>query len=121
AWIWGIIREIGEGPITHLTMLVTPKSIRNVRNISNALSRRIRTLVDCATYLFTSTATGRRSTPTVYLTHFSGEAIAIPSQSRQSIFIPFWLRYKEPRCVSLSRPPLIRYLHSLVWPHLRSS
>ena len=32
------ILEIGEGPITHLTMLVTPKSMKKVSKSSSALS-----------------------------------------------------------------------------------
>jgi hypothetical protein len=51
AWIWGIIREIGEGPITHLTMLVTPKSMNKVRRSSNALSRKSRAKVSLSTLL----------------------------------------------------------------------
>lgn len=38
-WIWGIAREMGDGPITHLTMLTTPKSRTAVSANSNALSR----------------------------------------------------------------------------------
>ena len=51
AWIWGIIREIGEGPITHLMMLVTPKSMNKVRRSSNALSRKRRAKVILSTLL----------------------------------------------------------------------
>src|SRR4029434_4175425 len=36
--ICGITREMSEGPVTHLTMLVTPKSRTKVRISSNALS-----------------------------------------------------------------------------------
>jgi hypothetical protein len=39
AWIPGIVREMGDGPITHLTILTTPKSRTEVRISSNALSR----------------------------------------------------------------------------------
>ena len=51
AWIWGIIREIGAGPITHLMMLVTPKSMNKVRRSSNALSRKRRAKVSLSTLL----------------------------------------------------------------------
>jgi hypothetical protein len=39
ARIVGIVCEIGDGPITHLTILTTPKSRTEVRISSNALSR----------------------------------------------------------------------------------
>jgi hypothetical protein len=38
-WICGIALEMGDGPITHLTMLTTPKSRTAVSANSNALSR----------------------------------------------------------------------------------
>ena len=38
-WIPVILREMGDGPITHLTILTTPKSRKEVRISSNALSR----------------------------------------------------------------------------------
>src|SRR5580704_9364392 len=38
-WISGNVREMSEGPITHLTMLVTPKSMRKVSINSSALWR----------------------------------------------------------------------------------
>src|ERR1700733_5124134 len=39
AWIPGIVREMGDGPITHLTILTTPNSRIEVRISSNTLSR----------------------------------------------------------------------------------
>jgi hypothetical protein len=43
AWIPGIVREMGDAPITHLTIVTTPKSRTEVRISSNALSRASRT------------------------------------------------------------------------------
>jgi hypothetical protein len=39
AWIPGIVREMGDGPITHLTILTTPNNKTEVRISSKALSR----------------------------------------------------------------------------------
>src|ERR1700722_18735817 len=38
-WISGNVREMNEGPITHLAMLVTPKSMQKVSINSSALCR----------------------------------------------------------------------------------
>src|SRR5580698_10348740 len=61
AWIPGIACEIGEGPITHLTIVATAKSRIEVRINSIALSRASRTIArrsavfgsdgDCSTLL----------------------------------------------------------------------
>jgi hypothetical protein len=39
AWICGIVREIGEGPITHLTMLVTEKHQEVEEQLERAASQ----------------------------------------------------------------------------------
>jgi hypothetical protein len=50
AWIPGIARERGDGPITHLTIVATPKSRIRVRINSIALSRASRTFARRASF-----------------------------------------------------------------------
>jgi hypothetical protein len=51
AWIPGIARETGEGPITHLTIVTTPKSRIEVRINSIALSQASRTVARRSAFL----------------------------------------------------------------------
>ena len=113
AWIWGIIREIGEGPITHLMMLVTPKSMNKVRRSSNALSRKRRAKVILSTLLSMKAGVASTLARAVELKAFLSCQAVVP-------FIASWWSCTERHYVGPAGQPWIQYLLRPVLQRLRS-